>query len=137
MIAGNHDYNKNVTAQVAYTNKSHRWYMPDLYYTEVVPSCILYTLYVKPNYAFQIITIPHSNSTIQFVFIDTVLLTDRNQSCSPPNDVFLMNAHWTWLENTLAASTAEWLFVLGHYPGENSEAHIGIIKYCSPHQVKL
>ena len=31
-----------------------------------------------------------------------------------------MNAaedHWTWIEKTLAASTAKWLFVVGHYPG--------------------
>ena len=31
-----------------------------------------------------------------------------------------MNAaedQWQWIENTLAASTAQWLFVVGHYPG--------------------
>jgi len=68
---------------------------------------------------FQIITIPGSKSKVQFVFVDTVLLTNRNQSCSPPNDAFLTNAQWTWIKDTLAASTAEWLFVLGHYPGKN------------------
>ncbi|XP_065907626.1 tartrate-resistant acid phosphatase type 5-like isoform X2 [Dysidea avara] len=97
MIAGNHDHNRNVTAQMAYTNKSHRWYMPDYNYTENI-------------------AIPGSKSKVQFVFVDTVLLTNRNQTCSPPNDAYLMNAQWTWIENTLAASTAQWLFVVGHYP---------------------
>jgi len=73
---------------------------------------------------FQIITIPDSKSRVQFVFVDTVLLTNRNQSCSPPNDAFLMNAQWTWIKDTLAASTAEWLFVLGHYPGKRCDGDI-------------
>lgn len=35
VFCGNHDHYGNATAQVAYTKKSTRWYMPDLYYTEV------------------------------------------------------------------------------------------------------
>lgn len=33
MILGNHDYRGNIEAQIAYTQHSQKWYMPDRYYT--------------------------------------------------------------------------------------------------------
>jgi len=50
------------------------------------------------------------------VFIDTELLTRGNQTC--PQSA-TPDPQWTWIENTLAASTAHWLFVMGHHPGKN------------------
>lgn len=35
VLCGNHDHYGNASAEVAYTKLSQRWYMPDLYYTEV------------------------------------------------------------------------------------------------------
>jgi len=35
VVCGNHDYHGDPAAEVAYTNHSERWYMPDYYYTEV------------------------------------------------------------------------------------------------------
>lgn len=43
VICGNHDHYGNVSAEVAYTKLSQRWYMPDLYYTEV-GSAAIFTL---------------------------------------------------------------------------------------------
>ena len=40
-----------------------------------------------------------------------------------------MNAaenQWEWIEQTLAASTAQWLFVVGHYPGMFCESALYI-----------
>ena len=71
----------------------------------------------------QSFTIPGSSATVQFVFIDTVILaglTDpfrRYISPSGPQSVQAADDHWKWIEDTLSASTAQWLIVCGHYPG--------------------
>jgi len=76
------------------------------------------------RFLFQTLTIPDSHVTAQFIFIDTIILdglTDPvNKSLPPqgPASVAAAEEQWTWIEQTLAASTARWLFVLGHYPGE-------------------
>ena len=46
VIAGNHDYYGNVSAQILYTRKSKRWIFPDFYHTKGSSSKLLslYTL---------------------------------------------------------------------------------------------
>jgi len=56
-----------------------------------------------------------SDITVQFVFIDTELLITSDKGCSSSNDT---DPQWVWIEKTLAASTSQWLFVLGHHPGK-------------------
>ncbi|XP_065913702.1 tartrate-resistant acid phosphatase type 5-like isoform X2 [Dysidea avara] len=103
VIAGNHDHYGNASAEIAYTACSHRWYMPNYYYTETM-------------------TIPGTHTEIQFIFIDTVILagnTHPTKTWLPPPGPESVNAaedQWEWIEETLAASKADWLFVLGHYP---------------------
>ena len=64
-----------------------------------------------------------TNTEIQFVFIDTIILcglTHPTKKWIPPSGPASVNAaedQWEWIEKTLAASAAKWLFVVGHYPG--------------------
>ena len=67
-------------------------------------------------------TIEGTDTKVQFVFIDTIILaglTHPTMRWLPPSGPASLNAaedQWEWIEHTLAASTARWLFVLGHYP---------------------
>lgn len=95
MIAGNHDHASNVSAQIAYTKRSRRWYFPHFFYT-------------------QVIQIPGSSSTIQLVLIDTTLLccgNQKNLKKLPKQEDQLR-----WIEETLQQSTADYLIVAGHHP---------------------
>jgi len=89
IVAGNHDWEGNVTAQIAYSEKSNRWYYPSEWYTV--------THYI-----------PNTNVSIQFVFIDTIVYDDWFST-----DSYRENQ---WIEATLSQSKADWLFVVGHYP---------------------
>ena len=59
VLAGNHDHKGNITAQIARTNVSARWYFPQLYYT--------FTEAVD------------ATTTAQFVMIDTVTLAGKSE----------------------------------------------------------
>lgn len=103
VVCGNHDHYGNASAEVAYTQRSKRWYMPDFYYTETVK-------------------VPGTSMSVQFVFIDTVILsglTDiavRGLPPSGPRSPTQASQQWAWINDTLAASTADWIIVSGHYP---------------------
>ncbi|EDO35960.1 predicted protein, partial [Nematostella vectensis] len=93
MIAGNHDYQGNVSAQIAYTQKSRRWYFPNFYYTFVG-------------------TIPKSRSTVQVVMIDTMLLCFKKyRNKSPSLLVNLFNKYINFF-----FIRANYLIVAGHHP---------------------
>ncbi len=67
--------------------------------------------------------IPGTTSTVQFVFIDTVILTgltdpeDRTLPPLGPTSQTRADQQWVWIEKTLQESTADWIIVAGHYPG--------------------
>lgn len=95
---GNHDWQGNVPAQIAYTETSERWYLPAQYYSE--------TLAIDDE------------TRVQFVFLDTNPL-------AYPEDYrrrFSDSGEWDeedqlrWLERTLANSDAAWKIVIGHHP---------------------
>lgn len=86
VVAGNHDHNGNVSAQIAYSKIDSRWIFPDYNYSKKF-------------------TIPDTQQTVQIVFIDTVLL------CNDGDE-----GQFQWIDQVLAHSTADWLLVAGHYP---------------------
>ncbi len=109
VVAGNHDWEGNVTAQVDASRLHALWNMPALYYTFTQP-------------------IPFSSQSVQFVMLDTSSLTggDAGQPDSAPASSAqpaIDEAQWAWVTETLATASADWIVVVGHFPvysvGEN------------------
>lgn len=109
VVGGNHDHKGNMTAQIAYSAHSSRWHFPDLWY----------------NFVEDV----GDGATAEFVMIDTVVLSGPS-ACPVSNEDWLgsdermelyrnaevAQTQYEWLEATLANSTADFLFVSGHYP---------------------
>lgn len=108
-VAGNHDHLGNVSAQIEYSSVSFRWKFPDYYYS------------VTNN-----ISTPSGKTiTAQIVMIDTVLLDTLDgkfgeNSDAPgaevPKGLPSAESQWEWIEAQLSASTADYLWVGGHFP---------------------
>merc|ERR1712070_837285 len=112
-IAGNHDHKGNVTAQIAYTGDSKRWEFPDYYYSK----------------KFNISGTP-GPMTFEMILFDSVIgvgNTDDNEDPfeqpKGPADVPSAEAQWKWLNETMAASTADYLWVGAHYPVYSACSH--------------
>jgi len=105
-IAGNHDHRGSVEAQIGYkSRKVTRWVFPDYWYS--FTKDIGYGM------------------TAEFVMIDTVLLAGESfhdiennifVAATGPKNLQKAQSQWTWLERTMRDSTADFLFVVGHYP---------------------
>jgi len=122
VVAGNHDWEGNVSAQISYTQHSTRWKYPDYYYNQI------WTIKGSDNV----------ERTLEVVMIDTVMLTGTtydseyceennivNCKLQPtgPENVKAAQDQWKWIDQTLRTSTSDFLMVAGHYPvwsiGEN------------------
>jgi len=108
VVAGNHDHMNNVTAQIFYSNHSSRWTYPDLYYT--------FTHSFNTSGGMR---------TAQFILIDTVVFSGlsyhdelTNEFIKPtgPLDQLAADEQYEWLKQTLDTSTADYIWVGGHYP---------------------
>lgn len=104
-IGGNHDHDGDVDLQVEYSQKSHRWKFPSRYYT-----------FNK--------TLP-SGKVAEFVMFDSVDLVGpsyQNETslefvkATGPKHAQLAADQWSWIESSLAASKADYLFTACHYP---------------------
>ncbi|KAI6225391.1 Tartrate-resistant acid phosphatase type 5 [Aphelenchoides fujianensis] len=122
MIAGNHDHLGNISAQIEYTKYSSRWTFPKLYY--------------KLSYSFA-----RGTRTVDIVFIDTIVLCGnsidvggrsvfswllaRRRVPNRPDPQWADEAErqWKWVEQQLSDSTADYLFVVGHYPIYSISSH--------------
>lgn len=104
-VLGNHDYLTNPQAQIDYylEKRDSRWIMPWKYYH---------------------VTKTYGNITVQIICIDTVSLDLISAPGLLPREVIkkeglsqsASDTQLVWIEETLAASTADWLVVIGHYP---------------------
>lgn len=103
---GNHDYMGNVSAEVAYTELSSRWELPDTYYSKYV------------NYTGS----DGKPFNVHLISIDTVVLAgmvsgeDPTEQTPGPADEALAASQWDWIKSELETSTAEFVLVYGHYP---------------------
>jgi len=123
VLAGNHDYGEgklsNVSAQLAYSTISGQWRFPSLWYT-------IHREFEARDGRLH---------TVDFIVIDTVVLCgngleneafiDRElefvggkADAGKPGAlrVRLAKQHWEWLEQELNQSSANFLWVTGHYP---------------------
>ncbi|CAJ0592706.1 unnamed protein product [Cylicocyclus nassatus] len=115
-IAGNHDHFGNISAQIAYTNHSQKWYFPSLYY----------------NMSYKL-----GNTTVDVLMIDTIQLCGNTANVKNariwdilrqhpplgPENKTLADQQWAWIDRTMQASTADYLFVVGHYPIYSVSSH--------------
>lgn len=102
VIAGNHDHNGNVTAQMAYSNISSRWKFPALYY----------------DLTFKI---PATNSSVRLLMLDTVELCGNSDDFQGEQPLGAANPRVAdeqldWLKDKLQTAKEEYLLVVGHYP---------------------
>jgi len=95
---GNHDWQGNPYAQVAYTQISPRWRMP------------------APYFATRF-RLDDDSTDVLFVFLDTTPLGDFERAeIYPMSDTWNQREQLRWLDSTLAASDAEWKVAVGHHP---------------------
>jgi len=103
VIAGNHDHYGNVTGQIDYTRHSNLWKFPNFYHSHEF-------------------TIPGTSMSVQIILIDTVLLCGHSghdhhpKPLTGPESPELADEQLKWIEKSLAASTADYIIVGGHYP---------------------
>jgi len=80
--------------------RDNRWYCPAYWYD-------------------QVWHLEDSDTTVHMVFIDTVILSGDDNVTYPEQ----RKEQYAWINATLAASTADWLIVVGHYPVYSSGEH--------------
>eukprot|EP01032_Pedospumella_encystans_P016452 gene16452-18775_t len=110
VIAGNHDYKGNVSAQIAYSQDNTRWKFPSIYHKQSFTSA--------------------DGVTVDVLLIDTVDLAGNYIGAAggespeadahyfdalPPRPRSAASEQWTWIEEQMQASTAQYLLVGGHY----------------------
>jgi tartrate-resistant acid phosphatase type 5 len=106
MIGGNHDHYGNITAEIEYSSHSDRWTFPNIYHSKS---------FASPD-----------GATMDIIFIDTIDLAGNTVTDNEEDPRYYdplpfksrsdAAEQWSWIEDQLQASTADYLMVAGHYP---------------------
>lgn len=117
VLSGNHDWNGNVSAQIEYSALSTRWNYPNYWH----------------DFEETFTGSDGEEYTFQLVMIDTVIGVgqvddhdDPNSGISGKNQVVpqsVKDEQTAWISETLANSTADFLWVAGHYPVWSACSH--------------
>lgn len=113
LVAGNHDWNGNVSAQIAFSDTNEYWNFPDYSY-DIIKE------WTESN---------GKTYSVQIIMIDTVVLSGSTNIFDQNHpEYFSQPKLWTqdaklrsetsfqWIEKTMSESTADYLLVAGHYP---------------------
>ncbi len=98
VILGNHDYRGNSDVQLEYGKTHPRWIMPARYYSQVHPV--------------------DASTRMECFYIDTSPMIQEHRHEADMSAVLTQDVdlQLQWLEKSLAASQAQWKFVIGHHP---------------------
>jgi acid phosphatase len=119
VILGNHDYRGNCDAQIEYSKQSPRWNMPARYFKCTEP--------IDADHA------------VDFFYLDTTPMatfTDDIHVSKEELKKQTLSEQITWLETSLAASTAPWKIVVAHHPVYSGGIH-GDTPYVIKHVLPL
>ena len=99
VVLGNHDYRTNPQAEIDYTQKSARWYMPARYWVSDM-------------------TLEDEESDVRFLFLDTSPCEDEYYSETKYKNVWTQDStkQLEWLDSVLAVTTQDWRIAIGHHP---------------------
>ncbi len=97
-VLGNHEYEGNTDAVLAYSELSRRWHMSERYYSKT-----------------YLVT---DTTEALLLFIDTPPLIDKYRVSDEHPDARKqsLDNQLNWIDNTLKNSTAKWKIVMGHHP---------------------
>jgi predicted phosphohydrolase len=107
VVLGNHDYQGNYKAQIDYTKKSNRWYMPSNYFTEVIQN---------------------DGTSIRLIFIDSnPFITDYYTEKKYKDKVAGQdtNKQKSWLDSIMKVDKSKYTIVVGHHPPLSSSPKHG------------
>ena len=94
---GNHDYLSDPTAEIAYSKKCSRWFMPDYFYTVIMPM---------------------KTGSVRLVVIDTNPFEKRSYKNPKFDGKFVIDSTQQkhWMDSVLSLNDTDWTIVSGHHP---------------------
>ena len=119
LALGNHDYQGNVQAQLAYTDLDERWNIPDRYYSIDKPIDALHN--------------------VRFVVIDSSPFFDPYYESNNYSNVWDQDSlkQIRWIDETLENSTTKWNIVISHHPAFTSGMRRNQVQFLQRHMKGL